>query len=60
LHSLGSGTDGASLWFTIMVACSAVPILALLILRYGRRTKTPARAPIRPRPSIAADPTPGA
>lgn len=59
LHSLGSGTDGASLWFTIMVACSAVPILVLLALRYGRGSKRPARAPVRPRRSIAADPTPG-
>lgn len=59
LHSLGSGTDGASLWFTFMVACSAVPILVLLALRYGRGSKKPARAPVRPRRSIAADPTPG-
>ena len=60
VHALGSGTDGASLWFTFMVACTAVPILALLILRYGRRTRTLARAPIPPRRGIAADPTPGA
>lgn len=35
LHSFGSGTDGASSWFTALVVLSAVPILALLALRYG-------------------------
>jgi sulfoxide reductase heme-binding subunit YedZ len=60
LHSLGSGTDGSSLWFTAMVIGSAVPILALLVLRYGRRRRAPARRPIGSRPSIAAPPTSGA
>ena len=58
LHSLGSGTDGASLWFTAMVVGSAVPILALLLLRYGRRPRPSARRPIRSRPNVAANPTP--
>lgn len=58
LHSLGSGTDGASLWFTAMVIGSAVPILALLLLRYGRRPRPSARRPIRSRPNVAANPTP--
>lgn len=43
-HSLGSGTDGASAWFTTMVLLSTVPILVLLALRYR-----PARS--RPQPS---------
>ena len=34
LHSLGSGTDGASSWFRAVVVLSAAPILALLVLRY--------------------------
>ena len=36
-HSLGSGTDGASTWFTVMVALTALPILALLAIRYRPR-----------------------
>ena len=58
LHSLGSGTDGASLWFTAMVVGSAVPILALLLLRYGRRARAPARPPIRARANVAANRAP--
>ena len=42
-HSLGSGTDGASLWFVVMAAASSAMILVLLVLRYGpwvpRRSK---------------------
>ncbi len=41
VHSLGSGTDGASLWMQVIVIGSAVPIVILLALRYGGR---PARA----------------
>lgn len=37
VHSLGSGTDGASLWFRVLVAASAVPIVVLLVLRYRPR-----------------------
>ncbi|MGC1814210.1 MAG: hypothetical protein WA696_08755 [Solirubrobacterales bacterium] len=58
LHSLGSGTDGASLWFTAIVVGSAVPILAPLLLRYGRRPQPSARRPIRSRPNVAANPAP--
>lgn len=42
LHSLGSGTDGASLWLRTMVLGSAALVLALILFRYGfagRRTK---------------------
>ena len=53
LHSFGSGTDGASLWFRAMVTLTVVPIAVLLAMRYGR-TRRP--APIaRPRPSASAD-----
>ena len=56
LHSLGSGTDGASLWFRAMVVGSAVPILALLLMRYGRRRAGACPpTPIGSRPSIAAN-----
>ena len=44
-HSLGSGTDGASLWFVVMVAASSAMVFVLLILRYGPwvpRRPTPA------------------
>ena len=58
LHSVGSGTDGTSLWFTAMVAVSAVPILTLLVLRYGRRTRPSARPSIRSRTKVAANPAP--
>jgi hypothetical protein len=46
LHSLGSGTDGASLWLRAMVLGSAAIVIALLVFRYGvaRRTR-PARVP---------------
>ena len=33
-HSLGSGTDGASLWFQAIVIATLVPIAILLVLRY--------------------------
>lgn len=42
-HSLGSGTDGASTWFRVMVFGSAALVLALVIARYGRRA--PRRRP---------------
>lgn len=47
LHSLGSGTDGASLWMRTMVLGSAGIVLALVVYRYGfagRRTKRAPRA----------------
>ncbi len=59
MHSLGSGTDGASLWFKAMVVGTALPILALLLFRYGRRTPATTRRPIRSRTEVAPSPTPG-
>ncbi len=51
LHSLGSGTDGASLWFTAIVVVTAIPIAALLAIRYGR-SQPQRRAPVaKPAPS---------
>ena len=44
LHSLGSGTDGASTWFDGLVAFTAAPILLLLILRYRNLPARRARA----------------
>ena len=35
-HSLGSGTDGASLWFTTMVISCGALVALLLAIRYGR------------------------
>jgi sulfoxide reductase heme-binding subunit YedZ len=51
LHSLGSGTDGASLWMRTMVLGSAGIVLALIIYRYGfarRRTPKAPRATAGP------------
>jgi sulfoxide reductase heme-binding subunit YedZ len=44
MHSLGSGTDGASGWFTALVVVTALPILVLLVLRYWPSKAWPARA----------------
>ncbi len=55
MHSLGSGTDGASMWFTTLAAATAVPIVVLLAVRYLPRRARPAPAP-RPRP--VASPAP--
>lgn len=57
-HSLGSGTDGASTWFRVMVLGSAAIVLSLVVLRY---TRTPRRAKARrpaSRPAIDASQTP--
>lgn len=53
-HSLGSGTDGTSAWFTVLVLFSGVPIMVLLVLRYrpSRRRRATPRA--RPTPRSAA------
>ena len=53
-HSLGSGTDGASTWFRVMVLGSAALVLSLVLARYGRRA--PRRKPkkVAPAPSPAA------
>lgn len=56
-HSLGAGTDGASLWFQALVVATAVPIVALLVIRYGpagSARRTGARRPSPPRPSKPA------
>lgn len=50
LHSLGSGTDGGSLWFRLMVITTAVPIVVLLATRYGFGIRRPASPSPRPRP----------
>ena len=47
-HSLGSGTDGTSAWFTVLVLFSGLPIVVLLVLRYRpsrRRRATPRASP---------------
>lgn len=57
-HSLGSGTDGASTWFRVMVLGSAAIVLSLVVLRY---TRAPRRAKARrpaSRPTIDASQTP--
>ncbi len=56
LHSLGSGTDGGSLWFQALVVATAVPIVTLLAIRYGfakRGRRSPAR-PVADPPRRAA------
>ena len=53
LHSLGSGTDGGTPWFTAVVIATAIPITALLALRL--RPKSARRAKARqPRPTPTA------
>ncbi len=52
-HSLGSGTDGASLWFRSMAIVSAAAVVVLLAVRYGRRAPRRAGAAPRPQPSAA-------
>ncbi len=44
-HSLGSGTDGASAWFRVMVLGSAAIVLALVVLRYARRAPHGSKSP---------------
>lgn len=57
-HSLGSGTDGASTWFRLMVLGSAALVLSLVVARYGRRA--PRRRPKKAVPAAspaAVEPT---
>lgn len=57
-HSLGSGTDGASTWFRVLVLGSAALVLVLFLLRYARRA--PKRTvPARPAPDRDVLATPG-
>ncbi len=54
VHSLGSGTDGASGWFRVIVLGSAAVVLALAVVRYGRRAPRRSKAgakPARPAPA---------
>ena len=51
-HSLGSGTDGASLWFRAMAIASVAAVAVLLAIRYRRRA--PRRATATRRPPSAA------
>ncbi len=57
VHSLGSGTDGASLWFQLLVAASAFPIVVLLARRYGLTRGRPPRPATLP-PARSAPRTP--
>lgn len=52
-HSLGSGTDGASLWFRVMAISSAVAVAGLLLIRYGRRSRRRVASPGGQKPSPA-------
>jgi sulfoxide reductase heme-binding subunit YedZ len=54
MHSLGSGTDGASPWFTAIVIATAIPIIVLLALRLRPKR---ARRPAAGRPRAHAAPT---
>ena len=51
LHSLGSGTDGASPWFTAVVIATAVPIIVLLALRLRPKRARRAAAGRPPAPT---------
>ncbi len=53
LHSLGAGTDGASLWFQVLVAATAVPIVTLLVIRYGLTGRARPGSARRPAPTHA-------
>ncbi|MGH2936794.1 MAG: ferric reductase-like transmembrane domain-containing protein [Solirubrobacterales bacterium] len=55
LHSLGSGTDGASTWFRVMVLGSAALVAGLVVLRYAHRA--PRRATHARPTAPAAEPT---
>ena len=49
LHSLGSGTDGASAWLRAMVLGSAALMLLLLVFRYASTARRTKAAPVRSR-----------
>jgi sulfoxide reductase heme-binding subunit YedZ len=51
MHSLGSGTDGASPWFTAVVIATAVPIIVLLALRLRPKRARRAAAGRPPAPT---------
>ena len=54
-HSLGSGTDGASLWFRALAIASASAVAVLLALRYGRKAPRRTSAATRLKPNAASD-----
>ncbi len=58
LHSLGSGTDGASTWFRVMVLGSAAIVLTLVVARYmpKARRAPAARAPAPSPPEASRTP----
>jgi sulfoxide reductase heme-binding subunit YedZ len=58
LHSLGSGTDGASAWFRVMVLGSAAIVLTLVVVRYVPRPRRApaARAPAPSPPNASRTP----
>jgi methionine sulfoxide reductase heme-binding subunit len=41
-HSLGSGTDGASLWMRTLAIASATAVLVMVAIRYRRKAPRPA------------------
>lgn len=49
-HSLGSGTDGASLWFRTYAAASVTAVAVLLAIRYRRKAPRRVAVPVVPRP----------
>jgi sulfoxide reductase heme-binding subunit YedZ len=49
LHSLGSGTDGASAWLRAMVLGSAALVLLLMVFRYASTARRTKPAPVRSR-----------
>ena len=58
LHSLGSGTDGASTWFRVMVLGSAAIVLTLVVVRYMPRARPRARrAPVARAPAPPPKPS---
>ena len=55
VQALAAGSDGAGIWLRAIVVVTAVPIAALLVVRYARRAARPPRAA---RPTPPAEPEP--
>lgn len=49
-HSLGSGTDGASLWFRSFAAAGVTAVVVLFAIRYRRKAPRRVPVPAAPRP----------
>ncbi|HWF51889.1 MAG TPA: hypothetical protein VG294_14715 [Solirubrobacteraceae bacterium] len=47
VHTLGEGTDAGTAWFLALVAVTSLPVLVLLVMRFGRRSPRPAISPVR-------------